>query len=383
LARVEGRPIRAHEVDAGLAISLHDLALARYRLREQRLREIVERRRSVGEPASAREPEILLEPPPAPRLSLPLAGARMRGPEHAPVTLVEFIDFQSTPSRTLQPLLEKLLDGYPDLVRLAVRDLPMPYHRRARAAAEAARCAGEQDAYWAYHATLLQEQPQLEAEHLADYARRLGLDPSEFEACLGEERHAGAVSADAALAGLLGIPRAPTLFANGLYLPPPLDYAALEEIVLSEAGRSASPQAHPAKGPVPGTNRSLPQGDGPALPGALPPVFGEDLIEPEAVLDIPPSVARRALAERPELEARLETSSGTFSGRRLLKVRSVGSGDLYDRFGLQPDDVLLLVGEEWVTADGNPLWKALESQDEITLLIMRQGLPHRFQYRFR
>jgi len=84
-----------------------------------------------------------------------------------------------------------------------------------------------------------------------------------------------------------------------------------------------------------------------------------------------------------QLEERLETTAGTFSGRRLLKLRDVGSGNLYERFGLQRDDVLMFVDDQWITDESNPLWRALETGDEITLLVMRNGRPHRYRYRIR
>ena len=100
-------------------------------------------------------------------------------------------------------------------------------------------------------------------------------------------------------------------------------------------------------------------------------------------MEIPRAEIERALADRVRLEKVLETSSGTFSGRRLLKLRDVETGNLYDRFGLQRDDVLMLVDDQWVTDEGNPLWRALEGADEITLLVMRKGRPHRYRYRIR
>ncbi len=380
LARVDGRVIRSRDVDRGLAIALHDVALARYRLRQERLRGLIARRLRVGgeraEDGARERVEILLRPPPPPRIEVPIKGARLRGAETARLTFVEFIDFQSTPSRALQPLLERVLERYPDSVRLAVRDLTLPYHRYAQAAAEAARCAGDQGAYWAYHATLLQEQPRLGAEDLVRYARRLGLETARFETCLEEGRHALSIQADNSLAALLGIERAPTLFANGLYIAPPIDYARLIEIVEAEIGVPAQATFRaPARSP------SLePEADGkPPLPAISP----GQLLEPEAVLDLSRAEVERALAERPQLEARLGLSSGVFSGRRLLKLHEVKPGDLYDRFGLQPDDVLLLVDDEWVTDEANPLWRALEKRSEISLLIMRRGLPHRYRYRIR
>jgi len=372
--------IRSRDVDRGLAIALHDVDLARYRLRQERLRGLIARRLRVGgeraEDGARERVEILLRPPPPPRIEVPIKGARLRGAETARLTFVEFIDFQSTPSRALQPLLERVLESYPDTVRLAVRDLTLPYHRYAQAAAEAARCAGDQGAYWAYHATLLQEQPRLGAEDLVRYARRLGLETARFETCLEEDRHALSVQADNSLAALLGVERAPTLFANGLYIAPPIDYARLVEIVESEVGIRAQ-----ATSPAPARSPFLEPEAGGKPP--LPAISLEQLLEPEAVLDLSRAEVERALAERPQLEARLVMSSGVFSGRRLLKIHEVTPGDLYDRFGLQRDDVLLLVDDEWVTDEANPLWRALEKRSEISLLIMRRGLPHRYRYRIR
>ena len=122
------------------------------------------------------------------------------------------------------------------------------------------------------------------------------------------------------------------------------------------------------------------------LDGNLPPfpaVEVNRLPPPEIVLDLNRALIDQALAERPFLEQRLDTSSGVFSGRRLLEVREVEDGDLYDRFGLEAGDVLMLVDDQWITDQGNPLWQRLEERDDITLLVMRKGRPHRYRYRIR
>ena len=92
----------------------------------------------------------------------------------------------------------------------------------------------------------------------------------------------------------------------------------------------------------------------------------------------------QALAERPALEAKLEQSRGIYSGRRLLTIRQIRAGDLYDRLGLRERDVLLLVDGEWVTDEENPLWRALEKGQagaELNILVMRRGLPRSYRYR--
>ena len=368
---------------------MHDLALARYRLRAKRLKELIARRLQHEEEASHAEPgervEILLAAPKPPRFEIPISGARIRGNPEAVITLTEFIDFQSTASRRLQPVLSRILEHYPEQVRLALRDLPLPYHRYAWGAAEAAHCAGEQSAYWDYHDMLLLEQPKLSKDDLDLYARRLHLDGERFQRCLAEAPAGRQILQESRLAAHLGIERAPTLFVNGLYLAPPVDYESLAGIIEAEAGLSGRPT--PARPPrVPEESRPI-AADAPneseSEKARLPEVSMDRLPDPEAILDIPRREIERALAQRSSLEGKLETSSGVFSERRLLKLREVESGDLYDRFGLQPDDVLLLVDDQWVTDSGNPLWQVLESANDLTLLVMRGGRPHRYRYRIR
>ena len=375
-------------MDAPLRIEFHDLAQARYRLRAERLDSLIEERLKARSPAEQEESgervEILLTPPDPPRLEIPLHGARMRGARDAAVTLVEFIDFQSNQARRLQPVLQRILETYPEQVRLAVRDLALPFHRDAQKAAEASHCAGDQDAYWAYHDTLLQEQPRLSAPDLRRYAERLRLDVESFERCLEEARHAHHVRADGLLASRLGVRRAPPLVANGLYLPPPVHYETLVAVIESELGRPPPPAPPPTADPPHSSPPDEPPhgASGYSLP-PLPEVEVNRLPAPEAVLDIPRAEIERALADRRRLEAALDTSSGTFSGRRLLKIREVEQGDLYDRFGLQRNDVLMLVDDQWITEKGNPLWQTLQAGDEVTLLVMRKGRPHRYRYRIR
>ncbi len=316
-------------------------------------------------------------------MQIPLAGARLRGPKSAAITLVEFIDFQSTHSRALQPVLQRIVEAFPQRIRLAARDFTLPYHRHAQQAAEAARCADDQGAYWAYHDILLLEQPSQARADLQRYASHLSLDLDLFSRCLDEEQHAADVRADQALAVNLGIVRSPTLFVNGLYIAPPITYENLLDVVEREASGPALSRTPSAqeKAQPPFDNAGSADLDGNLPP--FPAVEVNRLPPPEIVLDLNRALIDQALAERPFLEQRLDTSSGVFSGRRLLEVREVEDGDLYDRFGLEAGDVLMLVDDQWITDQGNPLWQRLEERDDITLLVMRKGRPHRYRYRIR
>jgi protein-disulfide isomerase len=142
-----------------------------------------------------------------------VADAPSLGRPDAPVTIVEFSDYQCPFCgrffATTLPTLEK---DYIEAgkVRYVFRDFPLDQlHPRARKAAEAAHCAGEQGKYWEMHDALFRNQPALDSSQLAEYARALGIDGSAFDACLSSGRNAALVSrgvADGAAAGLEGTP---------------------------------------------------------------------------------------------------------------------------------------------------------------------------------
>jgi protein-disulfide isomerase len=100
-------------------------------------------------------------------------------------------------------------------VRLVYKDFPLPSHHRAMSAHEAARCAGEQGRYWAYHDVLFERQPRFERDDLVDYAVNLNLDRDRFQRCLDTHRFRAAVEADSAEGRELGVRSTPTFFING------------------------------------------------------------------------------------------------------------------------------------------------------------------------
>ena len=104
---------------------------------------------------------------------------------------------------------------YAGRVRLILKDLPLPSHEFARAAHEAARCAGSLGRYWAYHDALFANQPKFERDDLVRYATDVGLSREKFTACLDGHRFAAAVEADVQQARALGIRNTPTFVING------------------------------------------------------------------------------------------------------------------------------------------------------------------------
>ena len=100
-------------------------------------------------------------------------------------------------------------------MRLVYKDFPLPSHSLAMPAHEAARCAGDQGRYWAYHDVLFERQPRFERQDLVDYAVNLNLDRERFERCLDGHKFRATVEADFAEGRELGVRSTPTFLING------------------------------------------------------------------------------------------------------------------------------------------------------------------------
>ncbi len=150
-------------------------------------------------------------------LVVPVDPARdhIRGPEEAPVTVVEYGDFECPYCGQAEPAVRELLRDFGD-IRYVWRHLPLTdVHPRAQLAAEAAEAAGRQGKFWEMHDLLLDHQDALITRDLIGYAASLGLDTGRFAADL--RKHAGAahVSEDVDSADLSNVSGTPTFFVNG------------------------------------------------------------------------------------------------------------------------------------------------------------------------
>ncbi|MFQ5960232.1 MAG: DsbA family protein [Candidatus Methylomirabilales bacterium] len=142
-----------------------------------------------------------------------ISGNPTKGKKDAPVTLIEFSDYQCPfCSRFFRSTLPTLKAEYIDTgkVRYAFRDFPLDrIHPNARKAAEAAHCAGDQGKYWEMHDVLFQNQRALEVNKLKAYARSLGLDPAAFATCVDTGKYKTKVQKnldDGVKAGVRGTP---------------------------------------------------------------------------------------------------------------------------------------------------------------------------------
>ena len=149
---------------------------------------------------------------------VPVLGSPIRGNVDAPITIVEFADFQCPFCKRTEQTIDKIRDTYGDKVRIVWKNSPLPFHPRAEPAAELALEARAQkgDAgFFRAHDKLFEAQPKLDDEELATLGAKLGLDSSKVQAAIRDKKHANEIEADIALADDVQATGTPHFFING------------------------------------------------------------------------------------------------------------------------------------------------------------------------
>jgi len=183
---------------------------------------------------------------PEPRVRLELAGAQVLGNTQAPITMVEFSDYECTfcqqyHANAFAQLKRDFIDT--GKLRYVVRDYPLPTHRNAARAARAAHCAADQGRFWEMHAALIKGEP-LDLQTIVEAAEKLGLDGARLRACIESGQFDGAIRKAIAEANVAGVNSTPsfvigttrgggvegTRFAGSL---PYADYAARIKALLA------------------------------------------------------------------------------------------------------------------------------------------------------
>jgi Na+/H+ antiporter NhaA len=170
-------------------------------------------------------------------LALPVDPDRdhIRGPQDAPVTLVEYGDFECPYCGRAEPILRELLRDFGDELRFVFRDLPLTdVHPRAQLAAEAAEAAGAQGKFWEMHDLLFEHQDALAPQDLVRYAEQLGLDVERFRDELRRRVYAPGIAEDVESADESNVAGTPTFFVNGMR-----HHGAYDEESLAAAVRRA------------------------------------------------------------------------------------------------------------------------------------------------
>ena len=183
---------------------------------QERLEKALHERLRAG--ASIR---VLITEPESPVQNISINGSPVHGNVAAPVTVVEFGDFQCYACGQMHPIVEQALKPYGDQVRFVFRQYPLSMHRRARLASEAALAAHAQGKFWEYSSLLFKNQRALDVPSLKKYALEAGLDGPRFDKALEERQFAADVRRDLREGEIYGVDivGTPTYFINGKRLP--------------------------------------------------------------------------------------------------------------------------------------------------------------------
>lgn len=160
------------------------------------------------------------------------------GDARAPVTLVEFSDFQCPYCLRVSPTLKQIHAKYGDKVRIVWKDFPLTQiHPQAFKASEAGHCAAEQGKFWEFHDLVFANQQAMEPDDLKKYAAAVGVEAGRFNACLDLSKHAEVVRNGVAEGTRLGINSTPTVFINGRRVAGAQPYEVFAGIIDEELSR--------------------------------------------------------------------------------------------------------------------------------------------------
>lgn len=156
----------------------------------------------------------------------------IRGDFNAPITLVEFSDFECPFCERHYPTLNQILDEYKGKVRLVYKHFPLGFHPNAQKAAEASECADEQGKFWEYHDKLFENfKLGYSIENFKKWAGDLKLNSEKFDACIDSEKFAQKIQTDYQEGAQKGVNGTPATFVNGQLVSGALPYASFKQII--------------------------------------------------------------------------------------------------------------------------------------------------------
>jgi protein-disulfide isomerase len=182
--------------------------------------------------------QVLLEPP---RVKIAIENEPTQGPADAPVTMVEFSDFQCPYCSRAESTVKQVLEKYKGKIKFVYRDFPLSsIHPFAAKAAEAGQCAKEQGKFWEFHDALYSDQSKLAVPDMEATAGRLGLDQEKFKACLESGKYTADIKKDVDDGQKAGVNSTPSFFINGVAVvgaQGPDAFSAVIDQELSRAGK--------------------------------------------------------------------------------------------------------------------------------------------------
>jgi protein-disulfide isomerase len=175
--------------------------------------------------------------PPRAAVEVP-ADAPSMGPADAPITIVEFTDYECPYCQRAQVTVDEITKQYGTKIRLIARDYPLDFHTRALYASRAVHCADDQGKFWDYHHDLLRHPSNFSDEDLTRRAGLFKLDDAAFKACLASDKHDTKIRGSQRAGEALGVTGTPAFFVNGRMINGALPREKFAELIDDELQRS-------------------------------------------------------------------------------------------------------------------------------------------------
>lgn len=190
----------------------------------------------------AHRPKLLEDP-----VKIDVAGAPVRGPEDARITLVEFSDFECPYCSAAMKEVEQIMAAYPKDIKLVYKQFPLDMHPHARMAAEASLAARDQGKFWEMYAILFKNFRRLSHDNILVFAKDIGLDLDKFRADLASGKYKAIIDKDIKDGDAAGVYGTPAFYINGKQYNGEVTLAALKPIFQAELKGGAKPSVVAAK----------------------------------------------------------------------------------------------------------------------------------------
>jgi len=179
---------------------------------------------------------INLKKPTRPRVEIPIGDAPVLGNKNAPITIIEYSDFQCPYCAKAEDTVKQLQKNYGDKIKIVYKQYPLGFHKDAFKASEASLCAHEQsnDLFWKLHDYMLENPRKLSLKNLKNKSKDLGIDAKQFSQCLDSGKYTNRVHQEIAEGNRYGVQATPMFFVNGIVVRGAQPYQVFAKIIDEE-----------------------------------------------------------------------------------------------------------------------------------------------------
>lgn len=180
----------------------------------------------------ANKPAVVADNNPTNPIDIKVVSSdHIRGEKNAPVTIIEYSDYQCPYCSRFHDTMKQVMQAYPKQVRWIFRHFPLSFHPFAKKAAMAAECANDQNKFWEYTDAIYANQNNLSDAMISQTATDLGLNADKFESCLSSNKYAAKVDADLAQGQKYGVQGTPGGFINGTTIPGAVPFSQIDTMI--------------------------------------------------------------------------------------------------------------------------------------------------------